>query len=96
MSDPHFDKVDAKQLIREIASSIRKLSEEGFMIVSCNHRSEYDKHLLPVLDHTIEITAAIGSIGLLQTRVHNRDVGIKGRSTGVVLREADLSLVPLR
>jgi hypothetical protein len=96
MSDSRIDKADSKKLIKEIASSIRKLSEEGFMIVSCNPRPEYDKHLLPVFDHRVEITAANGSIWLLQTRVHNRDVGIKGRPTGVILREADLGLVPWR
>ena len=33
MSDPHIDKVDAKQLIKEIASSIRKLSKYRFVLV---------------------------------------------------------------
>jgi hypothetical protein len=45
MSDAHIDKVDAKQLV---ASSIRKLSKDGFVLVSfaqCN--SEYKKSLFP-------------------------------------------------
>jgi hypothetical protein len=95
MSDPHIDKADAKKLIKEIASSIRKLSEERFVIISFNHLPEYDKHLLPVFDHTIDMSAAVGSIGLLQTRVHNQHVGTKGTSTGVVLRKSDLSFVAL-
>jgi hypothetical protein len=28
VSDPHIDKADAKQLIKEIAASIRKISEQ--------------------------------------------------------------------
>src|SRR5918992_4570440 len=37
VSDPHIDKADAKQLIKEIASWIRKLSEDRFVLVSFAH-----------------------------------------------------------
>jgi hypothetical protein len=43
VSDPRIDKVNAKQLIKEIASSIRKLSKDGFIAVSFAHcNSEYE------------------------------------------------------
>src|SRR5919106_6615428 len=48
MSDPHIDKADAKQLIKEIASWIRKLSEDRFVIVSFAHcHSQYEASVLP-------------------------------------------------
>jgi hypothetical protein len=34
VSDPHIDIVDAKQLIKEIAASIRKISEDKFVVCS--------------------------------------------------------------
>ena len=57
VSDPHADKADAKNLIKEIASSLRKVSKERFIIVSFAHcNMEYQKLLLPVFDNCIEIT----------------------------------------
>jgi hypothetical protein len=37
VSDPHIDKVDAKQLVKEIATSIRKISEDRLVVVSTTH-----------------------------------------------------------
>jgi hypothetical protein len=57
MSDPHIDKVDSKQLIKEIASSIRTLSEDRFVIASfLPSNYTYEKRLMPVFDNMIEIT----------------------------------------
>jgi hypothetical protein len=50
LSDPHIDKIDAKNLIKEISSSLRKLSEDRLVIVSFVHCNvEYNHALLPVL-----------------------------------------------
>ena len=60
MSDPHIDKADAKQLIKEIASSIRKILEDRFVLVSFSlHNSQHEKSLLPVFDSRIEVTNGI-------------------------------------
>ena len=57
VSDPHIDKADAKQLLKEIASSLRKISKDRFIIVSFAHcNMEYEKLLFPVFDKYIEIT----------------------------------------
>ena len=57
VSDPHTDKVDAKNLTKEIASSLRKISKDRFIIVSFAHcNMEYEKLLFPVFDKYIEIT----------------------------------------
>jgi hypothetical protein len=57
VSDPHTDKADAKQLIKEISISLRKMSKDRFIIVSFAHcNREYEKLLLPVFDKCIEIT----------------------------------------
>lgn len=97
LSDPHIDKKDAKQLIKEIANSIRKLSEDRFIVASfadCN--GEYEKTLLPVFDNMIEIIDDDDNRGLLQTKVHNQHFRRKDGLTGVVLRKAELTLVPAR
>jgi D-alanyl-lipoteichoic acid acyltransferase DltB (MBOAT superfamily) len=57
VSDPHTDKVDAKNLTKEIASSLRKISKDRFIIVSFAHcNMKYEKFLLSVFDKCIEIT----------------------------------------
>ena len=57
ISDPHTDKVDAKNLTKEIASSLSKISKDRFIIVSFAHCNiEYEKLLLPAFDKYIEIT----------------------------------------
>jgi DNA-directed RNA polymerase subunit RPC12/RpoP len=56
-SDPHIDKSDAKQLVKEIAASIRKISEERFVVVSTTHcYREYEMLHIPVFDNVIKIT----------------------------------------
>src|ERR687897_1979063 len=57
VSDPHTDKVDAKNLTKEIASSLRKISKDRCIIVSFAHcNMKYEKLLLSVFDKCIEIT----------------------------------------
>jgi Rad51 len=51
MSDPHIDKEDAKQLIKEIASSIRKLSKMGLywyhlLIAILNMKNRFSLYLI--------------------------------------------------
>jgi predicted RNA-binding Zn-ribbon protein involved in translation (DUF1610 family) len=56
MSDPRIDKVDAKHLIQEIASSIKKLSKDRFVIVSFAHsHSQYEGSVLPAFNTCTQI-----------------------------------------
>jgi hypothetical protein len=97
MSDPRIDKVDAKQLIREIASSIRKLSKDGFIAVSFAHcNSEYEKLLLTLFDKHISLTNNIDDNRILQINVHDRCFKRKELGSSVALRVAELALAPRR
>jgi hypothetical protein len=92
--DPHIDKADAKQLIKEIARSFTKLSKDRLVIVSfshCNH--EYEKSLLSIFDKRIEITNNVGNIRMLRLKVHNKR---KEESSYVALRKETLTLMPAR
>jgi hypothetical protein len=72
VSDTHTDKVDAKNLTKGIASSLRKISEYRFIIVSFVHCNiEYQKLLLPVFDNCIEITNNIDDDKILQIDINN-------------------------
>ena len=78
VSDPHTDKVDAKNLTKEIASSLRKISKGRFIIVSFAHcNMEYEKLLLPAFDKCIEITNNnsnnIGNDKILQVETNNHN-----------------------
>jgi len=97
VSDPHIDKADAKHLINEISSSLRRLSKNRFVIVSfadCNN--EYEKSLLPVFDKRIEITNDVDNSSLLWVKVYNRTFKRKEESRNVALRKETLTLEPLR
>jgi len=96
MSDPHIDKVDAKQLIKEIVSSIRKLSKDGLVTVSLAHcNSKYEKLLLPLFDKYINITDSMDDNKILQINVH-RVFKRKELWNTVPLRKTKLALVPRR
>src|SRR5918999_3190427 len=57
VSDPHIDKKDAKQLIKETAHMITKVSEDRFMIVSFDHcHKKYERFLIPAFDNTIGLS----------------------------------------
>ena len=96
VSGPHIDKVDAKQLIKEIASSIRKLSKDGFVTVSLAHCSNvYEKLLLLLFDKYINITDSMDDNKILQINVH-RVFKRKELWNNVPLRKTELALVPRR
>jgi hypothetical protein len=101
VSDPHIDNADAKQLIKEVATSISKISEERFVVVSSPHcNRKYEKLLYPMFDNTIRITNDIENSKVLQVKVHNQNRHIVGKgfcsSSSTNLCKKELSLVPLR
>jgi hypothetical protein len=99
MSDPHIDKVDAKQLIQEIAGSIRKLSKDRFVIVSFAHcHSQYERSLLQVFNTGTEIIESPDNNQILQIRVRNHEDKKRdfSGSRTVTLNKRELMLVPLR
>ena len=103
VSDPHTDKVDAKNLTKEIASSLRKISKDRFIIVSFAHcNMEYEKFLLPAFDKCIEITNDIDDDKILQVEINNHNNYAMNRRKGVrysrltMLSEKELLLVPSR
>ena len=95
--DPHIDKADAKYLIKEISSSLRRLSKDRFVIVSFAHRNnEYEKSLLPVFDKRIEITNDVDNRSLLRMKVYNQSFKGKEQSSCAALRKKILTLMPAR
>ena len=93
--DPHIDKADANQLIKEIARALKKLSKDRLVIVSfARHNNEYEKSLLPVFDKRIEITNDFGSGRILQMNVYNRTFKGKEESSCAALRKETLMLMP--
>jgi hypothetical protein len=97
MSDPHIDKVDAKQPIKEITSSIRKLSKDGFVAISFAHgQSEYEKSFLSLFNMYMNVSNGIDDNRILQINVHNRDFKRKELRRRVALTKAELAFVPQR
>src|SRR5215216_787877 len=103
VSDPHTDKADAKNLIKEIASSLIKISKDRFIIVSFAHCNiEYEKLLLPAFDKCIEITNNIDDGKILQIDVNNHNNHAMKRRKGfrysrsTRLSKRELLLVPSR
>jgi hypothetical protein len=106
VSDPHTDKVDAKNLTKEIASSLRKISKDRFIIVSFAHcNMEYEKFLLPAFDKCIEITNNnnIDNGKILQIDINdhnnhamNRRKGFRYVSKLTMLSKKELLSVPRR
>ena len=104
VSDPHTDKVDAKNLTKEISSSLRKISKDRFIIVSFAHcNMEYEKLLLPVFDKRIEITNNnIDEDKILQIDINNHNNHAMNRRKGfhygkpMRLSKRELLLVPSR
>jgi DNA-directed RNA polymerase subunit RPC12/RpoP len=92
--DPHIDKVDAKQLVKEIARSLRMLSKDRLVLVSFAHcNNEFEKSLLPVFDKRIEITNDVDDFRMLQLKVYNKQ---KEESSCAALRKETLALIPAR
>ncbi len=103
VSDPHADKADAKNLTKEIASSLRKISKDRFIIVSFAHCNiEYEKLLLPAFDKYIEITNNIDDGKILQIDINNHNNHAMNRRKGyryskpTRLSKRELLLVPSR
>ena len=102
VSDPHIDKADAKQLLKEIVSSLRKISKDRFIIVSFAHcNMEYEKLLFPVFDKYIEITNNnMNNDKILQIDINNRNNRVMKRrkvfrySKPTRLSNRELLLVP--
>jgi hypothetical protein len=95
VSDPHIDKTDAKHLIKEISSSLIRLSKDRFVIVSfadCN--GEYKMPLMSVFEKRIEITDDIDDGKLLQTKLYDLPFKRNGLSRNAAIRKTELTLVP--
>jgi hypothetical protein len=91
--DPHIDKADAKRLIKEISSSLRRLSKERLVVVSFVHcNNEYEKSLLPIFDKRIEITNDVDDFRMLQLKLYNK----RKEFSSATLRKEKLTLVPPR
>jgi len=83
VSDSHIDKVDAKNLTKEIASSLRKISKDSFIIVSFAHcNMEYEKLLLPAFDKCIEITNDVDDGKIVQIDINNYNNHAMNRRKG--------------
>jgi DNA-directed RNA polymerase subunit RPC12/RpoP len=96
MSDPHIDKVNAIQLIKEIASSIRKLSKDRFVIASFLHSNyTHEKWLMPVFDNMIEIANEIEKDMILRVKVSSHtSERRKPVKQSINIKENQLQLVP--
>jgi hypothetical protein len=96
--DPHIDRADARQLLKEIARSLKNLSKDRLVLVSfaqCNN-NEYEKSLLLAFDKRIEITDNVDNSRILQINVYNQLCKRKVISSWVTLRKETLMLVPSR
>jgi hypothetical protein len=101
LSDPHIDRTDAKHLIKEISTSLRKLSKDMFVIVSFAHsNSDYEKPLIPVFDKCIEIINDVDDSRILRIDINNHNHTMKrkgfGSSRSTRLGKRELLLVPPR
>jgi hypothetical protein len=97
--DPHIDKADARQLIKEIARSLKKLSRDRLVLVSfsrCNN-NEYEKSLLPAFDKRIEITDEVdNSKRIVHMKMYNQPFKRRVLFSCAALRKETLMLVPSR
>ena len=101
VSDPHIDKADAKKVIKDIAASIREISEDRFVVVSTPPPNrEYKKSLFPAFDNIIGITNDIENSKILRIDVRYKNHPIGKKATHSVLStricKQELSLVPSR
>lgn len=101
VSDPHVDKANAKQLIKEIAGSIRKIAEDRFVLVSFAQRNnEYERLLIRAFDKCIKVTNDVDDNKALQIGVYNLSHTTKkiGSRASVLrrLNEREILFVPAR
>jgi predicted RNA-binding Zn-ribbon protein involved in translation (DUF1610 family)/thymidylate synthase len=103
--DPNIDRKEAKHLIKEIVSAIRKIAISSSSRTRCvtswnyNHQSSlYNKILLPQFDKCIEVTSFEGnqSPSTLNLRIYNRSSRHYSGTSHCLLQPSDLYFVPQR
>jgi predicted RNA-binding Zn-ribbon protein involved in translation (DUF1610 family) len=96
--DPHIDKADAKQLLKEIVRTLKKLSKNRLVLVSFHHstNNEHEKSLHPAFDKRIEIMDDVDNSRILQMNVYNQPFKRKVLFSCAALRKETLMLVPSR
>jgi DNA-directed RNA polymerase subunit RPC12/RpoP len=101
--DPSIDRKEAKYLIREIVSAIRKItisSSRTRCVVSWNHNNQssfpYIKILLPNFDKCIEVASVKGeqSLSVISLRIYNGRSPEYRSNAHCLLHPRDLYLVP--
>jgi Rad51 len=100
-SDPHINRIDAKNLIKEISSSLRKLTKDWFVIVSFTHPNrQYMKPLITVFDKCIKITNAIDNNIVMRIDINSPNLILKRKDINydrsIRLSDRELLLVPTR
>ena len=103
--DPKIDHKEAKYLIKEIVSTIRKIaissSNRTRCVVSWNYKlqapSSYIKILLPKFDKCIEVTSCEGKqlLSRLSLRIYNRRSS-RYCNNDCMLKLNDLYIIPQR
>ena len=100
-SDPHINRIDAKNLIKEISSSLRKLTKDWFVIVSFTHSNrQYMKPLITVFDKCIKITNAIDNSIVMRIDINSPNHILKRKDINydrsIRLSDREILLVPTR
>lgn len=100
-SDPHINRIDAKNLIKEISSSLRKLTKDWFVIVSFTHSNrQYMKPLITVFDKCIKITNTIDNSIIMRIDINSPNRVLKRKDINydrsIRLSDREILLVPTR
>lgn len=100
-SDPHINRIDAKNLIKEISSSLRKLTKDWFVIVSFTHSNrQYMKPLITVFDKCIKITNTIDNSIVMRIDINSPNRVLKRKDINydrsIRLSDREILLVPTR
>jgi hypothetical protein len=100
-SDPHINRIDAKNLIKEISSSLRKLTKDWFVIVSFTHPNrQYMKPLITVFDKCIKITNTIDNSIVMRIDINSPNRVLKRKDINydrsIRLSDREILLVPTR
>jgi hypothetical protein len=100
-SDPHINRIDAKNLIKEISSSLRKLTKDWFVIVSFTHSNrQYTKPLITVFDKCIKITNTIDNSIVMRIDINSPNRVLKRKDINydrsIRLSDREILLVPTR
>jgi hypothetical protein len=100
-SDPHINRIDAKNLIKEISSSLRKLTKDWFVIVSFTRSNrQYMKPLITVFDKCIKITNTIDNSIVMRIDINSPNRVLKRKDINydrsIRLSDREILLVPTR